>query len=66
MRAPLWLFGILGLLAGGVLAILLRPGPPLDVEAWLASRAPDLDPRTMSVRELRRLPGIGEKRARAV
>jgi len=66
VRAPLWLHGILGLLAGGGLALLLRTSPPVDVEAWLAAAAPDLDPRTMSVRELRRLPGIGEKRARAV
>jgi len=66
VRSWIWPLTLLGLLLGATLGELCAVPPPVDVPAFLAARASHLDPRTMTIRELRRLPGIGEARARAV
>lgn len=64
---PAWLC----LFAGWLLAStqLRQPGPDLHVVAARAPApllAPSLDPDRMPPRDLRRLPGIGERRALAI
>lgn len=64
MRAPLALHLVFAALVLGVAGSLRERSatPP----TWFAPNPPARDPAHMNVRELRRLPGIGEKRARAV
>lgn len=64
MRAPLALHLVFAALVLGVAGSLRERS--LTPPTWFVPQPPALDPADMNVRELRRLPGIGEKRARAV
>lgn len=64
MRAPLWLHLVWASLVLGTLVSVRARREPAPI--WHEESSSALDPPRMSVRELRRLPGIGEKRARAV
>src|SRR5688572_30257770 len=65
-RTPIWVAGVLCFLALSALRGWWRPTLDAEVLARARSFGVQHDPRRMSVRELRQLPGVGRKLARIV
>ena len=65
-KPPLWILGVLCLLALATLRGWRRPAVDAEVLARARGFGVEHDPRRMSVRELRQLPGVGHKLARIV
>lgn len=65
VREPAWAWILAGLMTGILLRELRAPPAPVLTAAERARWGPDADPRRMSPRELRRIPGVGEWRALA-
>lgn len=63
---PRWIVLVLFYLAAGSLRAACEPPPPAEARAAPGRYRATLDPARMSARELRQLPGVGEKRARAI
>jgi len=63
---PAWVGAVLGFLLLATLAGLRGPGVPHELRARAGAHRVEHDPRRMSVRELRQLPGVGQRLALAV
>ncbi len=61
----MWAWAVVGFVAAGFLEVEPAPALPLDLLGELAAQGP-IELETAGVRTLRRLPGIGDRRANAI